>query len=57
MQLVHLIKQVLDTGVLPMSVERGINRLLASTEFSDTELAAIDELLNALATGMIRPIA
>lgn len=57
MQLVHLVKQVLETGVLPMSVERCINRLLASTEFSDLELAAIDELLNALTNGMIRPIA
>lgn len=57
MQLVHLIKQVLETGVLPMSVERCLNRLLTSTEFNDSELAAIDELLTALATGMIRPIA
>ncbi|WP_432812762.1 hypothetical protein [Pantanalinema sp. GBBB05] len=57
MQLVHIVQQVLETGVLPMSMERYMNRLLASTEFSDLELAAIDDLLNALATGMIRPIA
>lgn len=57
MKLVEIVQEVLTTGEMPMSLERKICKLLNTQEFSEPEIAAIDELLEALYSGSVRPVA
>jgi len=57
MPLLDLVQTILETGQLPMSLERQFHALLRSQKFNETELAAIDQLLKALCDGQIQPIA
>ncbi len=57
MQLVDMVEHVLQTGVLPMTVEREMQQLLKQAELDDVAMQAIEDLLNALTKGLIRPIA
>jgi hypothetical protein len=56
MQLLELVDEVLTTGELPMNLERYMNGLLAQHEFNETEIAAIDQLIDALCRGTIRSV-
>jgi hypothetical protein len=56
MQLLDTLQQVLATGVLPITTERKIQRLMQKQRFNEVEIAAIEELLDALCTGRIRPV-
>lgn len=57
MQLVDVVEQVLQTGILPLPVEREMYKLLNRTELDDVEMQALETLLNALTSGLIRPTA
>ncbi|MDX2232559.1 MAG: hypothetical protein NW220_23210 [Leptolyngbyaceae cyanobacterium bins.349] len=57
MQLIEMITEVLDTGVLSMSAERRLNTLLNSRDINEMEMRVIDELIDALSTGKIQAIA
>lgn len=57
MKLVEVVDQVLKTGVMPMAVERRMYELMARNEFDPTEVAAIEQLLEALTNGSIQAIA
>lgn len=56
MQLLDLVDEILKTGELPMSLERHMNGLLNRHEFNETEIAAIDQLIDALCRGTIRSV-
>jgi hypothetical protein len=58
MQLIETIKQVLETGVLSMTVEREIYAMLNSRQsVSETEQRLVEQLMEALQTGRVHPIA
>ncbi|MBF2028969.1 MAG: hypothetical protein IGS48_19780 [Oscillatoriales cyanobacterium C42_A2020_001] len=57
MQLIEIMTQVLETGLLPMAVERKIHRLLDSKEISEAEMMLIDQFIDALAQGDVQAIA
>ncbi len=57
MQLIETITQVLETGLLPMAVERKLLNLLDSKEMSEAEIVLIDRLIEALAQGEVQAIA
>ncbi|MDX2239767.1 MAG: hypothetical protein NW224_03685 [Leptolyngbyaceae cyanobacterium bins.302] len=61
MQLVEIIREVLETGMISMSVERKMYQLLDSRsfaqDFSEMERRCVDQLLEAMQMGRIQPIA
>ncbi len=57
MELVALIAEVLDSGMLSMAAERKIQTLLKSAQIDTTEIDIIDEFLEALRTGKVQAIA
>ncbi|NJP11430.1 MAG: hypothetical protein HC866_19725 [Leptolyngbyaceae cyanobacterium RU_5_1] len=57
MQLIEVVNQVLETGVLPVAVERKMQKLLRTEEFDETEIAAVDRLIDALMRGAIQSTA
>lgn len=57
MQLIELVEQILETGVLPMHIERTLQKVMGSREFNAYEMAVVDRLLEALIHGHIQPIA
>ncbi len=57
MQLIEVVEQVLEAGVIPMAVERKLYRLLESSQFDNKEMAAIERLIEAMMNGMIQPVA
>jgi len=57
MQLIETITQVLETGLLPMAVERKLLNLLDSKEMSEAEIVLIDRLIEALAQGEVQATA
>ncbi len=57
MELVALIAEVLDSGMLSMAAERKIQALLKSAQIDTTEIDIIDEFLEALRTGKVQAIA
>ncbi|MCL6435134.1 MAG: hypothetical protein K6T90_13150 [Leptolyngbyaceae cyanobacterium HOT.MB2.61] len=56
MQLVEIVQRVLETGELPMNLERQMQKLLQQQEFSEEEMAAIDQLIEAINCGSIRSV-
>lgn len=57
MQLAEIVEEVLTTGVLPLAVERRMQKLLNRPAFDESEMVMIDRLLEALTSGMIHPVA
>lgn len=57
MQIIEVVQQVLETGVMPMAVERKIQALLGTRQFDEGEVRAIDQLIDALMHGRVRPVA
>lgn len=57
MQLVEVVEHILATGLLPMSVERKMQKLLDKNSIGEMEMAAIDQLIEALRNGSVQPIA
>lgn len=57
MQLVETIQEILAAGVLPLALERQIHQLLKKQTFSETEVAAVDQLIEALCNGLVRSVA
>jgi hypothetical protein len=57
MQIVEVVEQVLEAGVLPMAVERKLHHLLEGNQFSAKEMAAIERLIDAMMNGKIHPVA
>ncbi len=57
MQLVEVIEEILETGVLSRAVEHRMQQLVDSTPMGESEMAAIAQLLEALCEGNIRPVA
>jgi len=57
MQLIDMMTQVLETGLLPMAVERKMHKLLDSREISEAEMVVIDRLIEALTRGDVQAIA
>lgn len=57
MQLIEIIQEVLRTGQLPVSLEKQLQVLLGSADLSETEMTAINQLLEALCCGTIRSVA
>jgi polyhydroxyalkanoate synthesis regulator phasin len=56
MQIVEMVQKVLETGTLPMKLERQMQNLLQGRELSEAEMAAIDQLINALCEGTIQSV-
>ncbi len=56
MQLVEIIQRVLETGELPMNLERQMQKLLQQREFSEEEMVAIDQLIEAINCDSIRSV-
>ena len=57
MQLIDLILNVLDSGVLTMAAERRMQQLLKTTALQMTEVTLLEQLIDALNTGKVRAIA
>lgn len=57
MQLIEIITEVLETGLMPMAVERRMHQLLDSGHLNETEMQVVDQLIDALSTGKIQPVA
>lgn len=57
MQLVETIQEILAVGVLPVALERKMRQLLNKQSLSETEIAAVDQLIEALCSGLVRPVA
>lgn len=57
MKLTDMIQDVIQTGVLPMQVERQMHRLLATGTLDEPALTAIDQLIEALCQGKIQSVA
>jgi len=57
MPLNDLIQHILETGQISRSLERQLVGLVQTTDLSETEAAVIDQLLDALTSGTIQPIA
>lgn len=57
MQLIEVVEQVLEAGVIPMAVERKLYRLLESSQFDTKEMVAIERLIEAMMSGMVQPVA
>ena len=57
MQLIDLILNVLDSGVLTMAAERRMQQLLKTTSLQMTEVTLMEQLIDALNTGKVRAIA
>lgn len=57
MQLVEIVEQVLEAGVLPMAVERKLHKLVESSQFNAKEMAAVERLIDAMMNGLIQPVA
>lgn len=57
MQLIDLMTEVLETGLMPMAVERKMYSLLRSKDMSEMEMRVMDELIDALTSGKIQAIA
>lgn len=56
-RLIEIVEEVLETGLLPMSVEQKMYTLLHTNEIDETEMAMIDQLIEALTNGDINAIA
>lgn len=56
MQLTEIVQKILETGELPMKLERQLHHLLRSAKFNESEIAAIDQLMEALCKGTIRSV-
>lgn len=56
MQLVEIVKRVLETGELTMSLERQMQTLIQGRELNSAEIAAIDQLIEAISSGAIRSV-
>ncbi|MGQ9873134.1 hypothetical protein [Leptodesmis sp.] len=56
-QLVEVVEQVLEAGVLPMAVERNLYQLLEDSQADAKEMAAIERFMEAMINGMIQPVA
>ncbi len=56
MQLVEIMTEVLETGLLSMAVERRLRSLLTAP-LSAAEMQITDQLLDALTSGRIQAIA
>ncbi|WP_421659139.1 hypothetical protein [Leptothermofonsia sp. ETS-13] len=56
MQLVEIVQRVLETGELPMNLERQMQKLLRQREFGEEEMAAIDQLIEAINCGSVRSV-
>lgn len=56
MQLVEIVKRVLETGELPMSLERQMQTLIQGRDLNNAEIAAIDQLIEAITSGAIRSV-
>lgn len=57
MQLIDLILNILDSGVLTMAAERRMQHLLKTTELQMTEVTLMEQLIDALNSGKVRAIA
>lgn len=57
MQLVEIVEHVLETGLLPMAIERKMYTLLHTKEIDEAEMVMIDQLIDALANGEVNAIA
>jgi len=57
MQLVELMTEVLETGLMPMATERKMQALLKSKTMNEVEMQMIDQLIDALTAGKIQAIA
>lgn len=57
MQLIEIIREALETGVLTMSAERKLYKLLNSRNFDEMEVHFVDQMIDALRTGRIQSIA
>ncbi len=57
MQLIEVVEQVLESGVLPMAVERKLYQLLDSSQINAKEMAAVERLMEAMMNGAIQPVA
>jgi FixJ family two-component response regulator len=58
MQLADVVEQILETGLLPMAVERQMHKLLKTQEMiNPMEAEIIEKLIYGLMSGTIRPIA
>lgn len=57
MQLIEIMTEVLETGLMPMTTERRMQSLLKSRAITDQEMQLIDQFIDALVTGKIQPIA
>jgi hypothetical protein len=57
MSLSEIVHQVLTTGILPMSLERKMHQLLNSQEIQEADIDAIDQLIEAMLNGSVRPVA
>ncbi len=56
MGLIDIVQQILKSGELPMNLERQLHQLLTSRDFDETEIAAIDQLIEAMSDGTIRSV-
>lgn len=56
MSLIDVINEVLTTGILPLAVERQLHQLLQTQQCNETDLIAIDQLIEALCTGSVRSV-
>lgn len=56
MQIVEIVQRVLDTGELPMNLERRMRNLLQGQKFSEAEMTAIDQLIEAMYRGSVRSV-
>ncbi|UBF29282.1 hypothetical protein K9N68_16475 [Kovacikia minuta CCNUW1] len=56
MQLVEIVQKVLETRELTTSLERQIQKHLEREEFTEAEITAIDQLIDALCKGTIRSV-
>lgn len=57
MSLIEIVHEVLTTGTLPLSLERKVHQLLNSQNLQESEIEAIDQLIEAMLNGTIRPVA
>lgn len=56
MQMVEIIQRVLETGELPMNLERQMQNLLQARSFTEAEMVAIDQLIEAIYRGAVRAV-
>jgi hypothetical protein len=56
MQLVEIMTEVLETGLMSMAAERQLRSLL-NAPLSEVEMQVTDQFIDALTSGRIQPIA